>query len=222
MKKILYLLLLSPIIYLVSCSSSKDGLSPQSLESIIVGTEWCLSNDNEDGFLLAEDGRLFVTQKCQPNYSVGEWIINGNQIMNRYTEGTGEITTLWAEVTEYSENQIKILESADSTTTLVSIYTLDTTDIYGCMDVSASNYNPAAECDDGSCIECALCHISYIANGVEIEVEIGEFCGSELEIVEDPGYSHTIEETIVGMDTVQAGTYSNIHCEEHYEHTTKN
>ena len=36
--------------------------------------------------------------------------------------------------------------------------------------------------------------------------------------VEADGYSHAIDETIVGNDTVPAGTYSDIHCEEHGDH----
>jgi len=64
--------------------------------------------------------------------------------------------------------------------------------------------------------DCHECHIAYMNSAQqEVEVEIGEFCGSELEDVEAPGYTHTIEETIIGLDTVPAGTYSDIHCEEH-------
>ncbi len=71
--------------------------------------------------------------------------------------------------------------------------------------------------------ECHECHIAYmLANGNEVEVEIGEFCGDALEDVESEGYTIAIEETIVGSDTVPAGTYGNgnmeIHCEEHGDH----
>ena len=67
--------------------------------------------------------------------------------------------------------------------------------------------------------DCHECHIAYMnAAGAEVEVEIGEFCGDELADVETPGYSHTIDETIVGNDTVPAGTYTEIHCEEHADH----
>ena len=54
----------------------------------------------------------------------------------------------------------------------------------------------------------------------EIEVEIGEFCGDDLEAVEADGYVHTLTEskevthdgeTIV----IPAGNYSEVHCEEH-------
>tara|TARA_B110000003_G_C16622926_1_gene523819 strand:- start:535 stop:813 length:279 start_codon:yes stop_codon:yes gene_type:complete len=63
--------------------------------------------------------------------------------------------------------------------------------------------------------DCHECHIAYEGPNGEIEVEIGEFCGTALEDVEAPGYTHTISETIVGNDTVPAGTYNEIHCEEH-------
>ena len=64
--------------------------------------------------------------------------------------------------------------------------------------------------------ECHECHIAYNGPNGEIEIEIGEFCGSELEDVEAPGYTHTLtDHVVVGNDTVPAGTYSEIHCEEH-------
>ena len=68
--------------------------------------------------------------------------------------------------------------------------------------------------------DCHECHIAYMkANGQEVEVEIGEFCGSALEEVEAPGYTHTLaEDVIVGTDTVPAATYDEIHCEEHADH----
>ena len=71
--------------------------------------------------------------------------------------------------------------------------------------------------------ECHECHVAYNNNGVEIEVEIlapdggDDFCGVELETVEAPGYTHEIPQTIVGMDTVPAGSYA-VHCEEHADH----
>ena len=39
----------------------------------------------------------------------------------------------------------------------------------------------------------------------EIEIEIGEFCGTALEEVEAPDYLYTIEETVVGNDTIPSG-----------------
>ena len=69
--------------------------------------------------------------------------------------------------------------------------------------------------------ECHECHIAYfpISGGDEIEVEIGEFCGSALEDVESNGY-HLDDPVVEGNDTIPAGHYeaSEIHCEEHADH----
>jgi hypothetical protein len=81
-------------------------------------------------------------------------------------------------------------------------------------------------CSKSDSIDCHECHIAYEGSNVEGEVEVpilapdgsDDFCGSALEAVEAPGYTHTIEETIIGMDTIPAGTYSEIHCEEHADH----
>ncbi len=70
-------------------------------------------------------------------------------------------------------------------------------------------------CSKSDSVECHECHIAFDGPDGEIEVEIGEFCGTALEDVEAPGYSHTIELTVVDGDTVPAGTYNEIHCEEH-------
>ena len=68
---------------------------------------------------------------------------------------------------------------------------------------------------------CHECHAAYIIPSssppVEVQIEIGEFCGSELEEVEAPGYLYTINDTIVGTDTIPAGSYA-VHCEEHGDH----
>jgi hypothetical protein len=65
--------------------------------------------------------------------------------------------------------------------------------------------------------DCKECHIAWMnESNEEVEVEIGEFCGSELDDVEDLSYTHTLDEAvIIGNDTVPAGPYSTIHCEEH-------
>jgi hypothetical protein len=73
-------------------------------------------------------------------------------------------------------------------------------------------------CSKSDSVECHECHIAFDGTNGEIEVEIGEFCGTALEEVEAPGYSHTIELTVVDGDTVPAGTYNEIHCEEHADH----
>jgi len=77
-----------------------------------------------------------------------------------------------------------------------------------------------ASCDSHD--DCHECHIAYIVDNVEVaEVEIGEFCGSALEEVEGPDYTHELTEdvTVQGLDgndvTVPAGVYNEIHCEDH-------
>tara|TARA_B100000768_G_C10922997_1_gene226416 strand:+ start:159 stop:470 length:312 start_codon:yes stop_codon:yes gene_type:complete len=80
--------------------------------------------------------------------------------------------------------------------------------------------------DDSKTVDCHECHIAYEGANVVGEVEVpilapdgsDDFCGSALEAVEAPGYTHYIEETIIGMDTIPAGTYSEIHCEDHADH----
>ena len=62
MKKLLLLLLLCLPLLFSTCKKEEEDVAPQtqSLEDVIVGTEWCLSNANEDGFLLAEDWHFSV------------------------------------------------------------------------------------------------------------------------------------------------------------------
>lgn len=65
--------------------------------------------------------------------------------------------------------------------------------------------------------DCHECHIAwYNGSGTEVEVEIGEFCGSELSDVESNGYT-LASDTVIGNDTIPAGDYAgtDIHCEEH-------
>lgn len=70
-------------------------------------------------------------------------------------------------------------------------------------------------CSDSD--DCHECHVAYMTDAGEIQVEIGEFCGTALEEVEAPDYLHAIDETVVGNDTVPAGSYE-VHCEEHGDH----
>ena len=71
-------------------------------------------------------------------------------------------------------------------------------------------------CSKSDSVECHECHIAFDGPDGEIEVEIGEFCGTALEDVELNG--HTLsEDVIIGNDTIVAGSYpgNDIHCEEH-------
>lgn len=77
--------------------------------------------------------------------------------------------------------------------------------------------------DDDHDHECQECHIAYMMDGAEIEVPITnaaggeEFCEDELEDAESADFSYELTEDYVtaSNDTVPAGTYSDIHCEDH-------
>ena len=74
-------------------------------------------------------------------------------------------------------------------------------------------------CSKSDSVECHECHIAFDGPDGEIEVEIGEFCGTALEDAELNG--HTLsEDVIIGNDTIVAGSYpgNDIHCEEHADH----
>jgi len=71
-------------------------------------------------------------------------------------------------------------------------------------------------CSKSDSVECHECHIAFDGPDGEIEVEIGEFCGTALEDAELNG--HTLsEDVIIGNDTIVAGFYpgDDIHCEDH-------
>ena len=157
MKKILYILLLPLILFLVSCGGGEEDLQPvdppsESLEEILVGHKWCLSNTDEDGFLLSSGGGFFTTQKCTPHDWQGSWIIEDNLIKYSITTNSIQTTMLWGEVSEYSSTQVKILLNNNSSSTVEAVYSLTAEDIYGCMDSEQPDYNPLANCDDQSCI----------------------------------------------------------------------
>lgn len=157
MKKLLYILLTPIFFLLVSCGGGSDNLQPidpptQSLEEILVGKKWCLSNNTQDGFLLSPGGGFFTTQQCTPHDWQGSWIVEDSLIKYYITTNSIQTTMLWGEVSEYSSTQIKILLNNNSSTTLEAVYSLTPEDIYGCTDPNATNYNTSATCNDGSCI----------------------------------------------------------------------
>ena len=78
-----------------------------------------------------------------------------------------------------------------------------------------------SSCDSHS-DECHECHIAFETPNGEIEVPINnaaggeEFCGAELEEAEGGDLEYILtEDYIMGVDTVPAGTYTEIHCEAH-------
>ena len=68
--------------------------------------------------------------------------------------------------------------------------------------------------------DCHECHIAlFDASGAEVgEVEIGEFCGDDLEDVENAGYTTTETLYSDNGDTLLPCLYTDVHCEEHANH----
>ena len=180
MKKLLYLLLLSPIIYLVSCSSGKGNLTPEQLpiEETIVGVTWQLLNVGGGWFRLNDDYTYSTKASLCDTFAIeGIWSIDGDVIENRYIIGAVEYVERNT-IIEFSDSLLKF--QADTTPTADAYVwfeacqpepirgCMDTayfnfnpnaqcpdtcmnTPVYGCMDANALNYNTTANIDDGSC-----------------------------------------------------------------------
>jgi Leucine-rich repeat (LRR) protein len=158
MKKLL-LILLCPILLLTSCS--KSGVTPQSLESVIVGKKWILNND-VNGFYLSQNGGFYSTEVCGEDVQQGNWIIEDDLIKYRYyLNNSQEVTILYGQVSEYTSTQIKLVDSSDPNMTVNTVYNAFT-EIYGCTDAAADNYNEDANCDDGSCNYCINNDCTYV------------------------------------------------------------
>jgi len=187
MKKLIYLLLLTPIIYLTSCSSSKDGLTPEvdtNIEETIVGVTWQLLNVGGGWFRLNEDYTYSTKDYLCDTFAIeGTWSLDGDIISNRYFIGPAEIVERNT-IIEYSDLLLKF--QADTTPT-ADVYiwfeacepepirgcmdstflnfnpnaqcpdTCTNAPVYGCMDVNALNYDVTANIDDGSCCYVAGC-----------------------------------------------------------------
>ena len=181
MKKLIYLLLLTPIIYLVSCSSGKGNLTPEpvTVEETIVGVTWQLLNIGGGWFRLNDDYTYSTKDDLCDNFTIkGTWSLKGDIISNRYFIGAAEIVERNT-IIEYSDSLLKF--QADTTPT-ADVYiwfeacvpepirgcmdptflnfnpnaqcpdTCTIATVYGCMDVDALNYDVTANIDDGSCI----------------------------------------------------------------------
>ena len=180
MKKLLYLLLLTPIIYLVSCSSGKGDLTPEPLpiEETIVGVTWQLLNVGGGWFRLNDDYTYSTKDYLCDTFAIkGVWLLDGDVIENRYIIGAAEYVER-STIIEYSDSLLKF--QADTTPT-ADVYiwfeacipepirgcmdstflnfnsnaqcpdTCTNAPVYGCLDADACNYNALANIDDGNC-----------------------------------------------------------------------
>ena len=149
MKKLLFILF-APIVLLTSCS--KSGVTPLSMEDVIVDKKWWDTTD-EDGMLLTEEGDFYYLQLCRQDSLLGTWIIDGDLIKLRFYDNSIEYTALIGEVTSYTNTELKIKAQTNDTNLQANyIFTTEFIEIIGCTDSTAANYNLSANCDDNSCI----------------------------------------------------------------------
>ncbi len=181
MKKIIYLLLLAPIIYLASCS--KSSVTPQvesNIEETIVGKTWKLLDSNAGYFHLNADYTYLTKSSfCDSLQKEGVWELDENILIFRYIDGPLEYVERNT-IIEFNDSIVKV--QADTSANLNINLIFETTDdvIRGCMDSTATNfnadavcpleciysgctdefalnYNPFATIDDGSCVYIAGC-----------------------------------------------------------------
>lgn len=216
MKKLFYLLLLTPIIYLASCSSSPD-LSPTttSLHGTWQYDSWLLDgdellNDYVSYLSICEDSGYWLTQifdiegNMTSNSQAGSFTINDDQTEGVFTvELVYEAINGWlmldlpqtfsVSIYKLDDNELdfsfqyaghtEIIESVKTPTEPTCSYTL-VAPVSGCTDSLATNYNPLATIDDGSCEypldcmgvpnglaavdDCGDCHQSYVYQGMGV------------------------------------------------------
>ena len=80
----------------------------------------------------------------------------------------------------------------------------------------------SCEKDDDHDDECHPCHLELeMADGtIDHDYEIGTFCGDALHDLEANGY--TTDAFTHEDEDFPAGTYTNVHCEEHGDHDDHN
>jgi len=143
-------------------SCGKPGVTPQTMEDVIVGKKWWNTSD-EEGMLLDEDGSFYLLKVCEPESFMGKWILEEDLIKLRFYVNSIEYTMLVAEVTSYTETELKVkAETTDTNIIANYIFTTDFEEVYGCTDNSANNYNADAMCDDGSCSYCSPAECTYV------------------------------------------------------------
>ena len=174
MKKLIYLLLLTPIIYLVSCSSGKGNLTPEpvTVEETIVGVTWQLLNIGGGWFRLNDDYTYSTKDDLCDNFTIkGTWSLKGDIISNRYFIGAAEIVERNT-IIEYSDSLLKF--QADTTPTADVYIWFEACvpePIRGCMDSTFLNFNPNAQCPDTcmnaplyGCMDAGACNYELLAN----------------------------------------------------------
>ena len=115
MKKLLYLLLLTPIIYLASCS--KSGVTPQvesNIEETIVGKTWKLL-DTDYGWFHLNSNNTYLTKDyaCDSLKQEGNWELDENILIFRYIEGPIEYVERNT-IIEFNDSIVKVQADTSS------------------------------------------------------------------------------------------------------------
>ena len=150
MKKLLYLLLLTPIIFLTSCS--KSGVTPEvdaNIEETIVGKTWKLLN-TEAGWFHLNDNNTYLTKDylCDSLEQFGTWELDGSVLIMTYIIGPLEYIVR-NDIIDYNDSLVKIQADTSATLDVNILFEIVTADVViGCMDSTFLNFNPNAECPD--------------------------------------------------------------------------
>ena len=152
MKKLLYLLLLTPVIYLASCS--KPNLAPEendlNIHEIIVGKTWKLLDTDKGWFRLNNDNTYSTKDYlCDTLSHDGTWELEENILIFTYTISHFEYVERHT-IIEFNDSIVKIQSDTSATLDINIIFEIAPDLITGCADTLASNYNPLLDCIDNS------------------------------------------------------------------------
>ena len=161
---------------LSSCSSGGGT----SLEQTLVDQEWEILNGTERLFLNSDDGILYSKENtCDDFIAEGTYLFSENELYISYTTGSLEVTELYGEIQSFSIEEFSFVLYEDSTSLeLVNeVFVAVEPVIMGCTLDIASNYNPEAECDDGSCIYEPLAIGDFYQGGIIFYIDSTGFHG---------------------------------------------
>ena len=176
MKKLFYLLLLTPIIYLVSCSSGKGELNPETaplnINEAIVGVTWQRTMIGGDWFRLNDDFTYSTKYYLCDTFEIeGIWELDGNVLSNIYFIDGLQYTEKRT-ILNFSDSLLNF--QIDTTPDLdISIWfeACEPEPIRGCMDSTFLNFNPNAQCPDTcmnnpvyGCMDAGACNYDLLAN----------------------------------------------------------
>ena len=199
MKKLLYLLLLTPIIYLASCS--KSGVTPpeninndndDNIEEVIVGKIWKLLNLDEEWFILDNDSTyLKKDYQCDSLEQNGTWQLKDSVLSFKYTIGPLEYIERFT-IVEYNDSIVKVNVDTSATLDINIIFEIvpEGWGIFGCMNPDYANYNPEAvcpaPCNQGGCMDPIACNYNEFATYDDGSCQLPDGCTDPIACNYDP------------------------------------